>query len=495
MAAFFSAAQNAPAMVAAAPQALQLIKGLTGSNQPPPSRSTGNPFQSQRQGRGGQGGGRYNEVSGKGADMQYTGEGQGDYEAVNYRYVGKGAGEFKPLTKLKKRKEVSPLSLCCYMVTAFFSFVVLGIVLYLLFKIYFFPEPMFNCHTKEVWTATKVHWCCDNRNIGCAGGISVGQPVVTQDLPWNCKSGFDNWETGWCDAKKSWCCHNEGRGCDPVPGQFDCGSQELWNIGKKEYCCQHESKGCAPEDQTIDCNAGLNTWQTGWADFKKEYCCEHEGKGCEHQGIGLRVAFNCLSKETWSDDKASYCCTSQGVGCSATPAPFACEQGLDNWQMQWSPQKKAWCCKNKGRGCQQYDCMAQQSWSQDTAAWCCAHKSIGCQATTSAPYDCDAGFSNWQNGWSVSKKSYCCQTAAKACPETTAPLEAYDCNAGFQNWQSGWSIVKKDWCCANTGKACSAATTSAPFDCMAGYANWDAGWSVSKKVWCCQHQKLGCPNG
>merc|ERR1719384_1838033 len=29
--------------------------------------------------------------------------------------------------------------------------------------------------------------------------------------------------------------------------------------------------------------------------------------------------------------------------------------------------------------------------------------------TSSEPYDCDAGFANWQAGWSVPKKEWCCR--------------------------------------------------------------------------------------
>lgn len=34
---------------------------------------------------------------------------------------------------------------------------------------------------------------------------------------------------------------------------------------------------------------------------------------------------------------------------------------------------------------------------------------------TSAPFDCDAGLSNWLHGWSEAKKSFCCRTQKKGC--------------------------------------------------------------------------------
>merc|ERR1712039_446103 len=47
-------------------------------------------------------------------------------------------------------------------------------------------------------------------------------------------------------------------------------------------------------------------------------------------------------------------------------------------------------------------------------------------------------------------------------PQVPAPVpvpaqkvtEAYDCEAGFWNWQNGWSEEKKGWCCQNKQKAC-----------------------------------------
>merc|ERR1711972_1117692 len=76
--------------------------------------------------------------------------------------------------------------------------------------------------------------------------------------------------------------------------------------------------------------------------------------------------------------------------------------------------------------------------------------------TTKLPYDCNAGFANWQAGWSEPKKVFCCHHIGKGCaPPPPAPAP-YDCNAGFANWQAGWSEPKKSWCCQHQGKGCAA---------------------------------------
>merc|ERR1719401_552359 len=76
-------------------------------------------------------------------------------------------------------------------------------------------------------------------------------------------------------------------------------------------------------------------------------------------------------------------------------------------------------------------------------------------------------------------------------PAPVAPVasEPYDCNAGYFNWQAGWSVGKKAWCCQNKHMGCVA---SEPYDCNAGYSNWQAGWSVPKMTWCCQNKHMGC---
>jgi hypothetical protein len=74
-------------------------------------------------------------------------------------------------------------------------------------------------------------------------------------------------------------------------------------------------------------------------------------------------------------------------------------------------------------------------------------------ATTSDPYDCDAGYANWEAGWSPDKKTWCCQSKQMGCPSPAAS-DPYDCDAGYTNWQAGWSDFKIQWCCENKQKGC-----------------------------------------
>merc|ERR1712003_39059 len=99
----------------------------------------------------------------------------------------------------------------------------------------------------------------------------------------------------------------------------------------------------------------------------------------------------------------------------------------------------------------------------------------------SEPYDCNAGYSNWQSGRSVPKKAWCCQNKHMGCVVS----EPYDCNAGYSNWQAGWSVPKKKFCCQTMGRGCPPPlATSQPYDCNAGFHNCYQclikQWSVGK---------------
>ncbi|CAJ1393184.1 unnamed protein product [Effrenium voratum] len=114
-------------------------------------------------------------------------------------------------------------------------------------------------------------------------------------------------------------------------------------------------------------------------------------------------------------------------------------------------------------------------------------------------YDCDAGYKNWYFGWSGVKKAFCCDHFNKGCPGSWhgefhlhthveegmghATGKIYDCEAGFFNWQQGWSDSKKNWCCDHTQKGCE------KFHCSGA----SRAWGAARQDWCCSHYQAGCP--
>lgn len=141
---------------------------------------------------------------------------------------------------------------------------------------------------------------------------------------------------------------------------------------------------------------------------------------------------------------------------TTTTLPYDCDAGYLNWQCGWSAGKKDWCCKNRQKGCPQPD-----------------------------PYDCDAGFDNWELGWSFGKKAWCClHGGGRGCDPEPTPSPGFDCLAGLDAWQTQWAQEKRDWCCMHEDRAC--------YHCDEGLDKWHDGWAVGKKDWCCRHFDKGC---
>merc|ERR1712083_1164664 len=96
-----------------------------------------------------------------------------------------------------------------------------------------------------------------------------------------------------------------------------------------------------------------------------------------------------------------------------------------------------------------------------------------CSGTpTSLPYDCEAGFEQWETTWSPAQQQFCCQTMGRGCttalpyttpvpppptppPGTTpprptsppvpvGPVDPFNC--AVDEWNT-WAADKKDWCC------------------------------------------------
>ncbi|CAJ1337675.1 unnamed protein product [Effrenium voratum] len=369
------------------------------------------------------------------------------------------------------------------------------------------PGPSFDCQAgywnwESGWSTEKKDFCCSMQGRGCeasggygeaSGGYGDGaQPQPDADF--DCGAAYGNWQAAWSFDKKRWCCENQQRGCPETSRAYDCQSHEAsWSEMKQAWCCSRLNIGCGEVITSVpyDCTAGEKNWKKGWSIPKKQWCCQEFKVGCLHD----ESDFDCDEgldnwKLGWSLDKMRFCCDTQG-----RPEP---RRALPE-QLAWSTPKKDWCCSHFQRGCAPevtttllpYDCYAgyenwQNGWSDSKKRWCCDRFSKGCaHVQSSAPFDCDAGVSRWERGWPVSKKRWCCVHAQRAC-------DPYDCSDGFQDWRALWSMAKQAWCCDKEHRGCPPPTTTGPFDCSAGYANWDIDWSGAKKAWCCKNHQRAC---
>ncbi|CAK0854556.1 unnamed protein product, partial [Prorocentrum cordatum] len=379
----------------------------------------------------------------------------------------------------------------------------------------------YDCSAAGAWSTAHRIWCCEHNGLGCAtttaasstlrhtststsrsrgarsSSTSSSSLASTTSAPHNCHAGLQHWRTAWTAGKASWCCEHYAVGCTTTTASYEChggrsNDTSSWSDAQRAWCCASNGVGCPPATTPYKCQDGPSS---KWTSRKRRWCCQHYSRGC---ATTTSVLFDCEAdlthwKEGWTPEKREWCCQQRGLGCPEAPPEDAAE--------------KAWCCEGKGVACEHttselFDCAAgfsnwEAGWSSEKKAWCCEGRGVACEHTTTTTttttttelFDCAAGFSNWEAGWSPEKKAWCCDSKGVACEHTTSEL--FDCAAGFSNWEAGWPPEKKAWCCDSKGVACEHTTTEL-FDCAAGLANWEAGWSPEKKAWCCDRQGVAC---
>lgn len=190
----------------------------------------------------------------------------------------------------------------------------------------------------------------------------------------------------------------------------------------------------------------------------------------------------------------------------------------------------------------EYDCVVGThgvaDWNLDRRVYCCSKFSVECNAPLpkgegfpvpvadlpandeEVSFDCRAGVTTWESGWSEAKKRWCCGKHGIGClpvadelrkpssteahvardlggstthpPSTTAAFmhAPHDCTRPDD--LERWPTSKKEWCCKAKQVGC------APFDCEDGVVvQSEAGveiaqWSTEKRTWCCSRKEVGC---
>jgi len=202
-----------------------------------------------------------------------------------------------------------------------------------------------------------------------------------------------------------------------------------------------------------------------------------------------------------------------------------CQAGLVYGHSDWSDEKKDFCCRKYGFGCPPAS-TGSTGVKDNPAAGIAADCKDNNTAWGCHRFDCRAGTSNWQHGWSFAKRRFCCSQKHVNC--TGAAIAGAGCDAGcvlsgkqascrvhieqtaVQEFRTRIdatgacraahiSVLKQcPQCrtgCANlTQASCLAeAMDGSPYDCVAGYHMRKRSWSYVKKDWCCEHRHLGCP--
>eukprot|EP00439_Symbiodinium_sp_Y106_P012851 s6805_g1.t2 len=154
-------------------------------------------------------------------------------------------------------------------------------------------------------------------------------------------------------------------------------------------------------------------------------------------------------------------------GMAPSVSAYDCEAGYWNWEEGWSRDKKDYCCLLEGRGCEETT-----------------------EQTTTEPFDCEAAYANWQAAWSDDKKSWCCESANKGCPAQDVQTQ-YSCDGPPESF----TPQQQAYCCATLRIGCMKPPTTVPFDCTAGLNKWREGWqhpNAKFSAWSGQEFKVGC---
>ncbi|CAK9089133.1 Uncharacterized protein SCF082_LOCUS42070 [Durusdinium trenchii] len=254
-----------------------------------------------------------------------------------------------------------------------------------------------------------------------------------------------------------------------------------------------------------------------WDANRAAWCCAEQGRGCPLSAPVLQETsdptMHCFGSEDaspvgsryfgWSDHKKGWCCERQGMGCPGTwhgsyhisthmvhgvghahGRIYDCNAGFSNWMQGWSDSKKDWCCKHNAKGCQKFHCSGSTGM------------------------------------WAADKREWCCANFQKACPRTT--LSNLKCDALCRingedskcidriHWVANHVFGSKDNKCAlayskiqvdcDICRGCSIqdagcevqAAGRDPFDCNAALNNFFRAWSPEKKQWCCTKRGKGC---
>jgi len=206
----------------------------------------------------------------------------------------------------------------------------------------------------------------------------------------------------------------------PTPFNCETGfiSSDQWSQAQKDWCCEHEQAGCPPGAAST--TAGPVTTALPW--------------NCEGGFVPI---------SSWSAEQITWCCINKQIGCpptttgppSPTPTPAATTTPL--------------------QGC---DAPCTLAGAQDTCRVQMARHAAGEFKEQAQPC---AISQQW-----VIKQCPACKACPPCTDATPTPQVGYDsmpfdCNAGYDNWELGWAQAQKAWCCQNTGRACASAPGAA----------------------------------
>lgn len=342
-------------------------------------------------------------------DWSYVGEGRGNYEKVEtFNYVGEGSGSYQQ-RQVEFTRSSQPRSICiCLLVSA----AVVSLV-YLTLSLL-------------------------SRHSFFHGG---NQSFARGNL-FDCDEGAWNWKKGWSREKKAYCCDRTGTGCErptaaptqppiiltPRPHPHPHLLPNRPHIGAIESVPPHHhivvtTHRPRPRGCDFSCHLDGHNWS---CKDRMLWLARHEfvnnPNACTlgyKKILGQCPACNACPLPTLlqsNECKAPTTTPPQlptgGSGCSAVCSIGGHASTCAAWIKSVADTRYASltnkCSKALGHVLMQCETCSG-----------CSLSHSGCLSpgplTTSLPFDCAAGFSNWQHGWSVAKKRWCCTNQNRGC--------------------------------------------------------------------------------
>ena len=171
-----------------------------------------------------------------------------------------------------------------------------------------------------------------------------------------------------------------------------------------------------PSYDEFDCVTGYHDWANIWGESHQKYCCIHSGRACPPHDVPPKVIYHHVPVHMQPHVRVvpvpvptpSHVVYKTQYVHAPVVHHFAydCHAGYSNWYFGWSHHKKEWCCHHESRGC-------PGTWHGSYHLH--VHVEHGVGHAHGHIYDCEAGYSNWMQGWSDSKKDWCCSHEHKGC--------------------------------------------------------------------------------
>lgn len=256
-------------------------------------------------------------------------------------------------------------------------------------------------------------------------------------------------------------------------------------------------------DAPHDCSLDVKTWQTSWDETKKAYCCIEVYVGCKMdydetttepavhtiQQIHYVTRIHRVPQKVYVREPYQVQKVVKHVVMKPQKTEYDCERGFDDWHNKWSLRHQRYCCYLRRRGCP-VKVVNHDKYITVT------HMKLVPEYIHMKP----------------SKEHDVVVPKYVPYPVPSKPIKIEVAGPPRYHYHD---VKKYKYIQVPTPgkphivvKKVPVRVPAAPkiiheqtvevvhqrhFNCANGFSNWFFGWSQDKKDWCCSHEKRGCP--